>query len=151
MTEPDRRVDAEKRDRIDDIEEANQEHRLRVDRSIRWIWRTAVILAIGNTLALVGYGLLADQNGNRIDDNKQTISDIQQSRRDSVLISCREQNSRHDNTVKTLDGLISSSPPERKTQARQSRAFTVLLIDALVPKRNCQQRVRQLVEVPHER
>jgi hypothetical protein len=60
---------------------------------------------------------------------------IQEQRRDSILSGCREQNARHDRTIATLDRLIAEAPAGRRERARQGRAGTVLLIEALAPKR----------------
>lgn len=66
----------------------------------------------------------------------------------AIRSTCEEQNVRHDQTLRTLDRLIAKVPPDRRAQARRSRASTVLLIDALAPKRDCDQRVRQFSRVP---
>lgn len=63
---------------------------------------------------------------------------IQAERRASVIRSCVSQNMRHDNTIKTLDKEISQLPPDRQAQAAASRKFTILIIDALAPKKNCE-------------
>lgn len=72
---------------------------------------------------------------------------IQESRRDAVIISCRQQNERHDRTIRQLDRNIAGLPrgPER-LRARQRRDSTVSLIDALVPKTDCKQRAEMLVK-----
>jgi hypothetical protein len=76
-------------------------------------------------------------------------SQIQASRAESVRISCVEQNERHDGAIATLDTVIAAATedatPERIRQLEQSRASTVLLIEAVVPKRNCEARVDELV------
>ena len=74
----------------------------------------------------------------------------QSSREDSVRTSCLEQNARHDRTVKALDELLAGrarehTGPERR-RIRQARANTLPLIDALSPRRNCEQRVELLTQ-----
>lgn len=100
-----------------------------------------------------------------------TVNKIQQSRKDNTLIACRDQNARHDRTIITLDtGLLSAIgvrapnndsadaveertrvslaavPGTRADQLRQTHDFTVLLIDALAPKQNCDALVRARVK-----
>lgn len=74
---------------------------------------------------------------------------IQHERADSIRRACIEQNARHDATVATLDRLLAERmnevPPARRAQLRDSRRFTVLLIDALAPKRDCSARVAESV------
>jgi hypothetical protein len=73
------------------------------------------------------------------------VSAIDESRRQAILVTCAETNERHDNTIAALDALIAMAPPgPRRERARASRASTVLLIDALVPKYDCEQRAQRL-------
>lgn len=136
---PERRQDPKTRKRWLELEErvAKFQRRLRV---------AILVFGFGLTATVAGLAYLVGQNGNRVDDNKTTIADVQQSRRDSVRSSCREQNERHDSTVKTLDGLLKAAPDSAQEQIKQTRAFTVILIDTLVPVRNCEERVRQLID-----
>jgi hypothetical protein len=60
---------------------------------------------------------------------------IQIERRHVTFTNCEAANERYVNTVAKLDELIRLSPPERKTQARRSRAGTVALIATLAPPR----------------
>ncbi|MEJ7784749.1 MAG: hypothetical protein WKF96_08100 [Solirubrobacteraceae bacterium] len=63
---------------------------------------------------------------------------IQESRLDGIRRNCVDQNRRHDATVRTLDSNIAKLPPgDRRTRAKLSRDSTVLLIDALAPRRDC--------------
>lgn len=72
--------------------------------------------------------------------------EIQQSRHEAVVRTCREQNARHNRTIKKLDSLIArEGNAARGRRARQRRDSTVALIDALVPKKNCKQRADALV------
>jgi hypothetical protein len=55
---------------------------------------------------------------------------------------CQEGNVRHDRAIEKLDELIAELPPgSRRRRAERSRARTVALIEALVPKRNCEEAV----------
>lgn len=63
---------------------------------------------------------------------------IQAQRVNSVLTNCQDQNTRHDNTLTKLDAVIDGMPegPD-KARAKANQPSTVILIDALVPKRDC--------------
>lgn len=74
--------------------------------------------------------------------------DIQAQRRTSILAACREQNARHDDTIAKLDSIIADLPPSQKAEAEQRREGTVLLIDALAPKRNCRALLRRSTTTP---
>ena len=73
---------------------------------------------------------------------------IQDERIRSISRSCEETNQRYDKAIETLDVLIARAPAERKQRARDGRAGTVLLIDALVPKRDCAALVERSVGSP---
>lgn len=70
-------------------------------------------------------------------NNAARVHQIQQERVESILRACRDENERHDATIHRLDELIKRLPPEKRTRAVQSRAGTVLLINALAPHRDC--------------
>jgi len=74
--------------------------------------------------------------------------DIQQQRVMTIEQSCEQQNARHDGTIATLDRLIRQQPPSRRRRAEQNRASTVLLIDALAPKRDCGKVVAEATRTP---
>lgn len=73
---------------------------------------------------------------------------IQDERENSIRTSCQETNRRYDKTIDTLDRLIAEAPPGRRQRAREGRAGTVLLINALVPKRDCDALVGRSVRPP---
>jgi hypothetical protein len=104
-------------------------------------------IALGVALAVAGGALIGLSQ--RQDDIERLAAEIQQSRIESVLISCREQNQKHDATIETLDSVLDSArqgaSSERREQIDRSRQSTVLLIDALAPKRGCELRARTLV------
>ena len=78
--------------------------------------------------------------------NGEARDDIQESRREAIIISCEQQNERHDQTVRQLDRNIADIPPgPRKRRARVSRDHTVALIDALVPTTDCEHRADRLI------
>lgn len=82
-------------------------------------------------------------------DNNLRTSEIQSSRRNSILISCEEQNTRNENTVNTLEDLIGKAKFNtaiEMDQLDQTKTFTILLINALAPKQNCKARVAKLTK-----
>lgn len=73
---------------------------------------------------------------------------IQDERERSIRTSCQETNRRYDKAIERLDRLIAQAPADRKARAKQNRAGTVSLIDALVPKRDCDALVGRSVGPP---
>jgi cytochrome c-type biogenesis protein CcmH/NrfG len=70
--------------------------------------------------------------------------DIQANRVEFIRQECRDVNQRHDNTIMALDAVLEQAirdHPERAERIAESRASTVLLINALVPVRDCDERV----------
>lgn len=65
-------------------------------------------------------------------------AEIQKQRRDFVIRACTDQNHRHDATIKQLDKVIEKLPPDRKARAEATKTSTVLLINALAPKFDCE-------------
>lgn len=112
------------------------------DRFHRWFVISLAafsIIALSSAVALVGFGVLLKQQGN-------TTDEIQQQRREFVQESCADQNHRHDDTAKKLIHAMNVAikrNPERRAEIRQSSQVSLGLIDALVPKQNCAQVVRE--------
>lgn len=74
-------------------------------------------------------------------------TNIQDSREDAVRQSCEDTNQRHDHTIAALNALLDKAireHPEQRDRIEQSRTSTVLLINALTPKRDCETLVNQL-------
>lgn len=73
---------------------------------------------------------------------------VQAAREYSIRLSCQEQNERHDNVIRQLDSIyadaLKKATPKERAQINEGRAPTLLLIDALAPKRDCEKRVQQL-------
>lgn len=69
--------------------------------------------------------------------------EVADQRRESIRGSCEDSNTRHDRTIATLDRLLRRVPPAERQQARARRASTILLIDALAPKRDCEKVVQE--------
>jgi len=75
----------------------------------------------------------------------RATDDINRERAKNTLLNCQDVNRRHDKTIEQLDALIAKVPADRQKRARESRASTVLLINALVPRRDCQALVLKTV------
>jgi hypothetical protein len=56
---------------------------------------------------------------------------------DQRLLSCRQANERHDTTLRVLDERIAGLPPGGRARAEASKAFTIALIEAIAPRRDC--------------
>lgn len=111
-------------------------------RQLRWM--LAALLFVGAITFYNSYS--GSQTAIQV---KQLVGRIQAERARNVLTSCVEQNARHDRTIATLDRLllVAERPASaaQRAQIKQSRASTVLLIEALVPRQDCVARVRRLV------
>jgi hypothetical protein len=73
---------------------------------------------------------------------------IQDERERNIRDGCLATNERNDAAIMRLDELIAEAPPERRARAEAGRAGTVLLIEALVPKRDCDAYVAEQVRRP---
>jgi len=65
------------------------------------------------------------------------VQQIQAERRTNIARACRDQNGRHDRTVRELDRLIAQLPVDQRARARRVRDANVALIDALAPHQDC--------------
>ena len=74
-------------------------------------------------------------------------SDIQESRVQLFMSECNDINERHDNAMAALDALLSRSGNQDSKESREFEASVTLLINALAPSRDCEARVKQLVEL----
>lgn len=82
-------------------------------------------------------------------DNTIRTEEIQASRKNSILISCEEQNTRNENSISTLDDLLTKGnflSHAETMQIEQTKTFTILLINALAPKQDCVQRVKKFTK-----
>lgn len=92
-----------------------------------------VIIGITSTIALIGFALVLDHEGNNTDA-------IQQQRKDSIERSCNDQNKRHDDTINAFDTVADAAVktnPSRAKEIRASVKANLLIINAVVPKQNC--------------
>lgn len=117
-------------------------HPLAEIRTYKWtlLKRPSVQRPLVWVLALVVVGVLWQ-------DNRDQTDAIQRSREETIRRACEQQNDRHDKTILQLDAIIADMPsgPARQ-EAEQNRDGTILLLDALVPKQDCDrvvQRVQQ--------
>lgn len=74
------------------------------------------ILGLASAIALAGFGLVLSKQGS-------TSKEIQQQRYDSLLLSCYQQNTRHDQAILTAGDIL----PEA------SQKVVKLLVDKLAP------------------
>lgn len=136
--------------------------------------KLAVVCTAICILCLAGVGVwsgtVLDTN-RQADQAADTAAQIQRERARNVRSNCEEQNRRHDDSIGTLDRLVLerlthhrvaatlpapqvevrlaaalklADPPVR-AQVQQSIGSTVLLIEALVPKRDCRALVARQV------
>jgi hypothetical protein len=86
---------------------------------------------------------LADDTARLARENSKLATQIQQQRTTSIFDGCNDQNDRHDTAVKVTLRLLGHPPvpPDRKLTDEQLRAQRKALLEwmqALVPKRDCQ-------------
>lgn len=113
-----------------------------------WYRDVWLLLITGVTVLLAIIAVNAANNA------QQAVKDVQAQRVESILTSCNQQNARHDHTIRQLDLVLAKAErvatPARRLQLRQSRAATVLLINQLAPKLDCQQVVLMATRTPPE-
>lgn len=146
-SEPDRRTDKPLRDRLDEIQRGYEEWVTNSRRLLGWLIAIQVALfTIQIPLGVLSVYLLG-QNRDRADE-------IQTSREQSARSSCLEQNKRHDDTIATLNNFVTAykakhpdATEKQRRDIQQSVDGNVSLINALVPKDNCAERVARLVKL----
>lgn len=108
--------------------------------------------ALGLAGLVIALAVSLSVRDDRVDDVARLAQQIQQSRRESVLSTCRETNLRHDRTIRALDRVLEAASRnatvDERRDLQQRRASTVLLIAALAPKQNCKRRADRLVDAP---
>lgn len=68
------------------------------------------------------------------------LGKIQDAREEFVLVSCLNQNERHDKTILRLNEATEAaikSDPKREQEILASKEYSIRLIDALAPKQDC--------------
>lgn len=128
----------------------------------RWEMRMLSLLSVGvavlTALVIVGYSQLIETGIQASDAAHQAqafsaqtrglaqtthrlVLAIQAQRIEFIISGCQQQNRRHRRTVHELDVILRraerAAPPIRRAQLRESRASTLLLIDALAPYQDC--------------
>lgn len=97
-------------------------------------WMVALSFA---AFALAGYFGLRE--------TRSYTEEIQESRKQFVLDNCRDRNKRHDATIRRLAVNVDAIPPgERRQDALAGREGTIALIDAAIPKRDCNDEIERL-------
>jgi len=117
----------------------------------RLVLRVATVLAIPLALVVLIPSMLAI--GLVLREGRERIADLDRSRAEIIHSDCLDQNERNTATLRELDRrleLAISDNPERAASARASRDFTVALIDALAPHRDCAALVRELFDIVPE-
>lgn len=145
-----RRKDPATRDRIDELIAGTHERldeiengylaAARQNRELIQQVRRRTTIILGMVVAILLAGGFA--NAKLISENSERVDDIQQSRADVIYNNCADQNDRNRNTVAVFDRRISDlehqqAPAAQLRRARQSREFTVGLINALAPVQDC--------------
>lgn len=111
--------------------------------------RTAIILWIVIFTGLTAWGIRTNREATAI--NKELIikvarnsAEIQQERKESIRRNCKDSNERHDKTLSRLKQLLSKSP---QSEAEKTATFksTEFIINALVPKQDCEKLVERSV------
>jgi hypothetical protein len=129
---PERRTMPDVRQRVNEIA-ANYE---RLTRRLAWVTGLQCLYIVAVTLVLA---LLVASNGHRASENRALIRDVNAERHRNIVQACRETRRRHDRTVAELDRRLAvavrRAPPAQVERIRESRAFTVALLDDLAPPR----------------
>lgn len=139
---PDRRENIDVRTRLEAIQVGYE----------RWTKYTIRLLTILFLIQL-GLGLLAvylvGQNQKRGDETRRLVAEVYDSRKQSLLITCREQNIRHDKTIATLHNIIETLKPRLSASDRANLAAgiegNIKLIDAIAPREDCDKRASRLL------
>lgn len=113
--------------------------------------RTFQILIALCIIAAVGGGvtlLLQVKKLDKADRARDLALTVQEQRVQATKITCADQNLRHDQTIAALDVILArtrkGASPADVRRIDQSRERTVLLINALAPRRNCAEVVAKI-------
>lgn len=140
MTEDDRRHDYASRDRLEQIHEGY----VRFSRRVGFALVVIVVVLCGS---LAAEAFLIAENRENADEAQQVARDIEAGVERSLRVTCESINMRHDRAIselnKQIDKLRPSLTDEEIERVERSRDANVALIDALVPKRDCPEYVRQ--------
>lgn len=74
--------------------------------------------------------------------------EVQSQRHDSIIVGCRDQNKRHDDTIAFLNRLAArqiKADPKKRAAIERSLSLYFKLLHAEIPKKNCAVLARQFV------
>lgn len=121
-----------------------QQTRQEVKRTLAWIFATIGVLA---ALGGITYGTLTATSASHTATSASRTAEritaaIQQERKDSIVRSCLETNSRHDGAIKKLQAIYAqaeeNASPTKLKQLQLSYVATASLVDQIDPKvANC--------------
>jgi hypothetical protein len=115
-------------------------------RSRRRVTYVALLAGGAVAVAFAAAGAALWFNSNRTTDVAEVTAQIQAERAVNIRRSCEETNARHDGTIAELHSLVAAIPdPARRARAQDGMAGTIALIEALVPKRDCEALVERQV------
>lgn len=110
---------------------------------LRTLRIVVVLIAVGVCVNTCGVIVSFVLNSDRVDQ-------INAERAQNVERNCDDINNRHDRTIGALDQILAkrlrSAGPAERARLRTSRETTVLLIEALVPQRDCARLAREQVD-----
>lgn len=118
-----------------------------IDENLRWVYLILVFLS------LLGISVIALFVYSLSNANKDRINDIQAERVRNVRKGCEETNTRHDNAAEALTLIYMNSRKNAIEQGREdeiarinaSEQATISVINALVPKQDCDDLVAKLL------
>lgn len=115
-----------------------------------WRWRALIAwIIIFTAMVIFTLHKTYQSSGNAntaAAEAKNATSNIQSQRKESIRRGCEDQNARHNNTISILNSLIAKLPPDQRARAQANKEFTILLINALAPKQNCNLLVKKAVK-----
>lgn len=126
----------------------------RLERFIKKALVGFAVIGFFTAIALFGFGLVLREQGESNQKvaalakaNADLVEDIQSQRATNIREDCESLNSRHDKTTAALIKGAKQDEDRRvsgveKKEVRRRRDVTLGLIDALVPKENCNKKVR---------
>lgn len=115
----------------------------------RWFILSLVagaLMGLSTGAGLIGFSVILKKQGRAAEVQKKTTQEIQQQRKDTIRTACEDQNRRHDDTSSKLTKAMRDAihqHPEQQAQIRQSSQVSLGLINALVPKQDCDAVVRK--------
>lgn len=104
----------------------------------RWVY---ILIVIASAVAMaVLFVMIRDDRHTITREASIRATQIQQQRYDASFSACSDQNQRHTRSIQKLHAIANEflkTHPAMKAEVQASIANNILLIDAIVPKRNC--------------